>query len=142
MKVTDKFLIPAALAMALASPAAAQMMTPDWDLDGDASLNADEFNAGFTEGGTFGTYDIDGDGMLSETEYDTAFADRETVFEEREYEMGAFADYDMDGDGMLNEEEYNTSWFNTYDADQSGMLDEQEMGYVDEDMGEDGLFDM
>ncbi|MCK0167011.1 hypothetical protein MWU52_05550 [Jannaschia sp. S6380] len=142
MKSIEKFLIPGALALAMASPAAAQMMTPEWDLDGDAALSADEFNTGFTEGGKFTTYDSDGDGFLSEMEYDTAFTDRETVFEEREYEMGAFSDYDADGDGLLNEEEYNTSWFDTYDADGSGMLDENEMTYVDEDMGEDGLFDL
>ena len=137
---TTKFLTVGALIAVLAAPAAAQVMSADWDTNADGSANETEFGAGFTGAGTMASYDTDGDSMISEEEYNTRSEAMNEKWRERDYEMTSFADSDANADGMLDEIEYNSNWFNTYDADRSGMIDEAEMGDMDTDMGEDGLF--
>lgn len=135
------FLTTAAAVLALSLPAFAQVAPMSWDADADTLIGSDEFNAGFTEVGTYGAYDTDADGMLNEAEFNAAFTEREG-FQERigDRAFGTFADYDTDADGFLNEAEYNTAWFNQYDADGSGDIDELERGQIDADMEDDGLF--
>jgi len=137
---TIKFLTIGGLVAVLAAPAAAQMMSADWDTDADGSLNETEFGTGFSGAGSMASYDGDGDGMISEEEYTTRSEAMGEKWGERDYEMTTFADSDANADGMLDETEYNSNWFNTYDADKSGSIDETEMGDMDTDMGEDGLF--
>jgi hypothetical protein len=126
---------------ALAVPAAAQMAPMTYDTDADGLINADEFNAGFTQSGNYSSYDANADGMLDQQEYDTAFTNREGMDEMMgERELGTFSDYDSNADGMLDEEEYNTAFFEQYDTDGSGDIDETERGLMDTDMQDGGLF--
>jgi hypothetical protein len=137
-----KMMTATAALFALALPAVAQMASPmTYDTDADGMINQDEFNAGFTESGSYTGYDADGDGMLNQQEFDSAFTNREGFGEMMgEREFGTFSDYDTDADGMLNEDEYNTAFFNQYDMDGSGDIDEAERGMIESDMEEDGLF--
>lgn len=115
----------------LAAPAMAQGAM-DWDSDADGALSQDEFNTGFGEAGAYGAWDGDADGMLSEDEFNAGFGDA----------GGDFSDWDTDADGSLNEEEWNAGNFGRYDADGSGVIEEPELGQVNDDMGDGGLFDI
>lgn len=127
--------------LALTLPVAAQMAPMTYDSDADGLIGSDEFNAGFTQSGSYAGYDIDTDGMLNQEEFDAAFTNREGFSDMMgDREFGTLSDYDTDADGMLNEEEYNSAFFNQYDADGSGDIDETERGMLDTDMGEGGLF--
>lgn len=120
-----------ALALTLAGGAfaGAHLAVERYDADTDGLVTSDEFGTGFGGEGVFGGLDGDGDGMLNEDEFG-AMGDR-----------AALADYDGDADGMVSEDEFNTGLFGSYDADGSGDLDDTEIVMVDEDLGDDGLFD-
>lgn len=121
-----------ALALALGGGAAlagAHLAAERYDADADGLITEDEFGTGFGGEGIFGGFDSDADGMLNEEEFGV-MGDR-----------AALTDYDSDTDGLVSEDEFNTGMFGGYDADASGDLDETEVVAVDEDFGDDGLFD-
>ncbi|MEF2554288.1 hypothetical protein VQ042_23695 [Aurantimonas sp. A2-1-M11] len=80
-----------ALAFSLATGAAfAQEAFSDWDADGNAGINQEEFNTGFGEGGVYDSWDADGDGALTEDEFNA----------------GVYGGYDRDDSGVIEEPEY------------------------------------
>lgn len=76
-------------------------------------------------------WDADGDGALSEDEFMTGFG-----------EVGAYDSWDEDGDGSLTEDEFNAGIFDSYDDDDSGVIEEPEFGDANDDMGDEGFWDI
>lgn len=80
-----------ALALSLfAAPAMAQEAFEDWDADGSAVIEEEEFEAGFDEVGIYEEWDEDDDGLLSEEEFDA----------------GVFNAYDADDSGVIEDPEW------------------------------------
>ena len=102
MKIELKSLasVGAILAALTATPALAQGIG-EWDANGDATIDQEEFNTGLGETGAFGEMDEDASGSVSE----------------EEYTAGVTAAFDQDESGDLNEEEQvalqeeNQGWF-------------------------------
>ncbi|MGJ3265009.1 MAG: hypothetical protein ACFE0R_17420 [Salinarimonas sp.] len=130
----------ASLALALmAGPAAAQAYG-DWDANSDAMIDQTEWNTGWANQGLTGSIDADGDGSITRTEFEEAIGD-EARFTER-YGETAYEDWDSNDDDVLNDEELSAGMYSAYDADDSGGIDETEFGAYEDDVGEEGLFDI
>ncbi|MDY8110808.1 hypothetical protein U0C82_16835 [Fulvimarina sp. 2208YS6-2-32] len=85
------FISAAAFNLAIGSGAAfAQEAYSDWDTDGTAGINQEEFNTGFGEGGVYDSWDANSDGSLTEDEFNA----------------GVYDGYDADDSGALEEPEF------------------------------------
>lgn len=127
-----KFLTASALTLALAAPAAAQMVLQSWDVDGDGLLTGAEFRGLFNDNPTFAAIDSDDDGMLSESEYQAYFAG-DVSFAETTFGSYAFADFDLNSDGLVAEAEYQEGFLTVYDADGDGTINEAEFTNLSDD---------
>lgn len=96
----------------------------DIDLNGDASLDDQEFGTAWGDDGYYDRWDTNTDGFLDETEWNARRgglegytgnfsdwdSDADNRLSEDEFRGGIYGHYDRDGDRMINEEEYN-AWY-------------------------------
>ncbi|MEE2952332.1 MAG: hypothetical protein VYD57_13950 [Pseudomonadota bacterium] len=86
-----KIVASSAVAMSLIGGAAfAQEAYSDWNTDGTAGINQEEFNSGVGNTGLYDKWDADSDGTLSETEF----------------QDGLYGYYDADDNGTIEEPEF------------------------------------
>ena len=121
-----KTLTAAALAMALASPAAAQFVLKSYDVDGDGMLTGAEFRGLFNDNPAFGEIDANADGSLSEDEYTGYFGENVTLAS-TSFGTRTFTDWDLDGDGLVAQTEFQDGFLTIYDANADGAIDETEL---------------
>ena len=76
-------------------------------------------------------WDSNGDGSISQDEFNTGWD-----------EAGIYDSWDEDGDGTLSNDEFETGIYDSYDADDSGAIEEPEFGDLNDDMGDDGFWDV
>lgn len=72
----------------------------------------------------------DAEGLTYE-EWDAGFNDEEQ-----------FDAWDADGDGLLDEDEFNEGVFSSYDDNENDTLDEPEYGDYNDDLGDEGFWDV
>ena len=139
MKAT-KFLTASALTLALAAPAAAQVVLKGYDVDGDGQLTGAEARDLFEADSvvSLSTFDTDGDGMLSSAEFDTLFGAAEPYWVDTEV---GFDTFDADADGFINADEYFQGFVAAYDTDGSGGFEEEGMMRMEEDFQGMGFSD-
>ncbi|CUH40825.1 EF hand [Jannaschia seosinensis] len=139
MKVT-KFFTASALTLALATPAAAQLVLKGYDVDGDGQLTGAEARDLFDADGvvSLSTFDTDGDGVLSSSEFDALFGQAEAYW----VDTGVgFNTFDANEDDVIDQEEYFQGFVSAYDLDQSGAFEAEEMQQMEEDFNAMGFSD-
>lgn len=140
----SKIITSAAASVLLLSvaPGFAQMAYNDWNTDGAAGINQQEWNDGWGRSGTFDRFDGNSDGIVDQNEINAGFADdNRSAFNDR-FGSDYYNSWDADGDGGLSETEWNDGVYGGYDRDGSGMIEESEFGDVGDDMGDDGFWDL
>ena len=139
MKATN-ILAATTLSLALAAPAAAQIVMTGYDVDGDGELTGAEFRDLFDNVVTLSSYDTDGDGFLSEAEYEAGFGEAEVHFAELGYTGFTYTDWDLNSDGLVAQDEYTQGFMTIYDRDASGVIDANELTTIESDVNEGGIF--
>jgi len=92
------------------------------DTNNDGSLDQDEFNAGvagmygnYAGEEDFGTFDTDADGTLSMDEFREGFSGTDQ-----------FGNYDTNADGTIDDSELSEGYFNDFDRNADGTIDADE----------------
>ncbi|UWQ20400.1 hypothetical protein [Jannaschia sp. W003] len=120
-----KILAAGATAIALATPAAAQMVLKSYDVNSDGKLTGAEFRGLFNDNPMMADLDTDADGFISEMEYQAAFGDP-TILADTTFGSYAYTDWDKDSDGLVASTEFEEGFLTLYDQDESGDIDEAE----------------
>jgi hypothetical protein len=136
-----KTLLGSALALSLFAAPAMAADVGEWDKNADASVDEQEFRAGFGEAGVFGDWDTDGDNMLSEDEFNAGIGDGTAAFNER-FGENAFSEWDANEDDLLAEDEFYAGTYAGYDDDDDNVIEEPELSDLGDDMGDAGFWDV
>ncbi|ASY65289.1 hypothetical protein SJ05684_b43070 (plasmid) [Sinorhizobium sojae CCBAU 05684] len=136
-----KALLGSAVAISLvAAPAMANF--GEWDANGDAGIDNEEFAAGFDKDvGVFGDWDTDDDNMLSQAEFDAGYGTRDTAESPFDDDIG-FDDWDANDDDMLSSTEFHDGVYAAYDDDGDNIIEEPEFGDLGDDIGDGGFWDV
>lgn len=126
----------------LAAPAIAAGEFSDWDANGDAGIDNEEFAAGFGEDvGVFDEWDTDDDGALSQEEFDAGYGQLDTAEANFDGEVGYDA-WDANDDDLLSDDEFYDGVYASYDDDGDNIIEEPEFGDIGDDIGDGGFWDV